>query len=92
MDKKKARVIVRGQVQGVGYRYFALKTAQKTGISGCVKNMQDGSVELMAEGENGKIEEFIQTLRHKHPWAKIEALEVEWQAYDGEFERFEITY
>ncbi len=45
------RFIVRGRVQGVGYRYFARKSAESLGLTGFARNLADGSVEVVAEGE-----------------------------------------
>ncbi len=92
MATKKAHLTVRGQVQGVGYRFFVQKIAKKNGLAGWVKNKEDGSVEVTTEGEESLIETFIQTLRTQHPWAKVDALEVEWASCANEFHSFDITY
>ena len=50
------RYLVSGLVQGVGYRYFALKRAQERGVVGCAQNLPDGRVEIIAEGANEALE------------------------------------
>ncbi|MBI4669288.1 MAG: acylphosphatase [Elusimicrobia bacterium] len=90
--KKKASLIVRGLVQGIGYRYFVQKTAGSFGLGGWVKNRPDGAVELQVEGEDEKIDEFIGALRHDHPWAKVKNVEIDWRPCNGEFKTFEITF
>ncbi|MBI2069418.1 MAG: acylphosphatase [Elusimicrobia bacterium] len=92
MAEKRARLIVRGVVQGIGYRYFAQKMAKQSNLQGWVKNQPDGSVELAVEGDESDIERLIASLKQKHPWAKVDAVEIEWQPYAGEFQTFEITY
>ncbi|MFC3038879.1 acylphosphatase [Virgibacillus xinjiangensis] len=57
------QLIVRGKVQGVGFRYSAQQEAQKMGLTGWVKNKQDGSVELEVEGSDRKVDDFIQKLQ-----------------------------
>lgn len=91
MSIKKAHVLIRGQVQGVGYRFFAQKTARQHGLTGWVKNNKDGSVEVDVEGEEAVIKSFLNTLRTKHPWAKIEALDIDWSSAAQEYQAFEIT-
>ncbi|MEO6696204.1 MAG: acylphosphatase [Ignavibacteria bacterium] len=61
--KASARITVSGVVQGVGYRYFCLKKAMEFGIKGYAKNLNNGNVELEAEGESGMINEFIKQLK-----------------------------
>lgn len=92
MAVKRAHVIIQGQVQGVGYRYFAMKTAQQASIVGWVKNREDGSVELIAQGEESAIEQFAWTLRNKHPWAKINNMEIQWIENEDNLHAFEIKY
>jgi acylphosphatase len=55
-------VIFKGRVQGVGFRYTARDMARELGVSGWVKNLPDGSVQLMAEGEDAFVEELISKL------------------------------
>ncbi|RMF60657.1 MAG: acylphosphatase [Calditrichaeota bacterium] len=72
----KARVY--GIVQGVGYRFFTRDAARRYGITGYVKNMPDGSVEVYAEGEKAFLEEFLKDL-HQGPFsAVVEKVDVEW--------------
>ncbi len=63
MAEAGAHLLVSGLVQGVGFRYFALKKATLYGIRGFAKNLMDGRVELLAEGEKGMVEDFIKDLR-----------------------------
>ncbi len=63
-----------GLVQGIGYRWFVLEKAQKYNICGWVKNLDDGSVECVAKGNNEDLEKFINEIITMHPLAKIEKI------------------
>jgi acylphosphatase len=69
------RYLVRGRVQGVGYRYFALKRAEQLRLSGFVRNMPDGSVEVIAEGPDPLLSEFERSLNEGPSFARVEAVE-----------------
>lgn len=56
--RQSKRYLVSGMVQGVGYRYFAMRGAQRLGLSGYAKNLPDGRVEVYACGEGAKLAEF----------------------------------
>ena len=67
--------LVRGQVQGVGYRYFALEAAQRHQIRGYVRNLRGGEVEIHAEGEEPALELFKQELKEGPPMARVTNIE-----------------
>ncbi|MEM2715899.1 MAG: acylphosphatase, partial [Candidatus Thermoplasmatota archaeon] len=72
-----AKIIVRGVVQGVGFRPFVYRIAKSCGLKGYVLNLGYGGVEIEVEGEKKKIEEFIFLLNEKRPpIAKIEEIEI----------------
>jgi acylphosphatase len=82
-----ARIIVKGVVQGVGFRYWTFKTAQSLDILGYVSNLPDGSVEAVAEGERGMIEEFIKAIKVGPTYSDVTDLSIEWynkpRSYNG---------
>jgi acylphosphatase len=69
------RFLVRGRVQGVGYRYFVLHEAQTLGVSGFARNLPDGSVEVVAEGEDPALLQLEERLRQGPSFAKVAAVE-----------------
>jgi acylphosphatase len=71
------RYIVSGRVQGVGFRYFTEVAALREGLHGWVRNMPDGRVEAIAEGDAEAIERFERQVRHGPPAARVEHVEVE---------------
>jgi acylphosphatase len=70
-------VKIHGNVQGVGFRYYAKQTADVLGIFGWVRNESDGSVTLEAEGEEEKIIQFLQWCRTGPRYAKIEKVDID---------------
>ena len=66
---RSVHVLVHGTVQGVGFRYHCAYTAQDLGVVGQVRNLPDGDVEVMAQGEPGAVARLISWLRHGHRWA-----------------------
>ena len=71
------RYIISGRVQGVGFRYFTEAAAVREGIHGWVRNLPDGRVEAVAEGEASAVDRFESRLRHGPPGARVEDVEVE---------------
>jgi len=69
-------IIASGRVQGVGYRWFVQKTARELGLTGWVKNLADGNVEVEAEGQQDLIDRFLHSLRSDHPYARVNELTV----------------
>ena len=69
------RFVVRGHVQGVGFRMFAARVAQHEGLSGWVANRADGTVEAHAEGEAEAVARFGHRLRQGPPAARVDAVE-----------------
>ncbi len=90
--KARAHIKVTGMVQGVYYRSTAREEALKIRLTGWVRNMSDGSVELVVEGEKEKIEEFIRWCWKGPPLAIVKNVEVKWEEYKNEFKTFDVRY
>ena len=73
---KRVHIAVTGRVQGVGYRYFALNSANERGLAGWVRNRLDGSVEIEAEGRSPALEDFESSLRQGPRWSSVENVTV----------------
>lgn len=69
------RYVVRGRVQGIGYRWFVRREAVNLGVTGWVRNRTDGAVELEAEGPMKALERFRVLLESGHPHARVEEIE-----------------
>ncbi len=88
----KAEIIIQGLVQGVGYRFFAIKQAQLYNIKGYTKNLPDGSVEVVAEGEQGMINDFIESLKIGPLSARVAGIDVKWREEDEGFTEFGLRF
>ena len=91
-DKVRAHVIIHGRVQGVFFRVETQRAAGRCKVSGWVRNKPDGSVEAVFEGEKSRVDEILQWCHQGSPGARVDRVELEWEAYSGEFSGFEITY
>jgi acylphosphatase len=69
------RYLVKGRVQGVGFRYFALQEAQALGLAGFARNLADGGVEVLAEGPDEALAAFEARLKQGPAFAKVTAVE-----------------
>jgi acylphosphatase len=90
-EKVKAHIYVSGRVQGVYYRKNARRSALSLGLTGWVRNLPDRRVEAVAEGERGRVEEFLDWCREGPSMAIVRGLEVAWEAATGEYETFRIN-
>lgn len=70
------RAIVRGRVQGVGFRYSARDVARRSGVAGWVRNRPDGTVEVHAEGPAAAVEQLLDWLASGPPGASVETVDV----------------
>jgi acylphosphatase len=86
----RARLRIRGRVQGVFYRASARNRARQLGLTGHAENLDDGSVEIVAEGDEAKIDEFIAWCRVGPPGARVSDLEVRREPATGEFRGFDV--
>jgi len=85
------RAVVRGVVQGVGFRYYVQRQAAAFGLRGWVRNLDDGlTVEVMAEGPRDALEWLLRDLRSGPPHAAVDSVEVSWAGPSRAFSAFEI--
>ena len=85
------RALVRGRVQGVFFRDFAMRRARGLGLVGWVRNLSDGRmVEVTAEGRRSGLDELLAHLRQGPPSAYVSQVDVEWGAATGEFGSFQV--
>jgi acylphosphatase len=84
-----AHLLISGVVQGVGYRFFAIRKADAYGLKGFAQNLIDGSVEVVAEGDRGLIEEFIKDLRRGPISAHVSDIRIEWTTPTYKFQGFQ---
>ena len=87
---KRIHMIVRGLVQGVGFRYFAVQVAERLSIVGFVRNLPTGEVEIVAEGDERALEKFLAEIRRGPPTADVTDVKVWEEPPSGKFSRFSI--
>ena len=85
------RIRVYGRVQGVGYRDFVRRRARTFGINGYVRNLVDGSVEIVAEGDERNFELFLREIKKGPILARVDRVEIEPRRSEG-YENFEIRF
>jgi len=90
--KKRLHVFYSGRVQGVGFRFTTEQIALSLGMTGWVKNLPDGRVEVMAEGEEAKLVGFLEKIRNGPMKPYIRGVEAEWEEAKGEFRDFGIRF
>jgi acylphosphatase len=91
MDLVRVRIFAGGRVQGVAYRFYAEKCAGRLGISGWARNLDDGRVEVLAEGSADRVETFLDRLREGPSLARVDSFEVRREAATGEFPDFRVV-
>ena len=90
--KARAHIIVKGIVQGVGFRYFAYRHALMFQLKGWVANLPNGNVEVEVEGEKSNLHAYIKELRIGPRFANVHDVIVTWKEYQDQFNSFDIGY
>lgn len=90
--KVRAHLFVSGWVQGVFFRANTRDMALRYGVKGWVRNLPDGRVEVLCEGDKEGVDSLIEWCRKGPPGAMVEDVEVNREEYKGEFENFSIHY
>lgn len=91
-EKTRAHLVISGRVQGVFFRAETQRAASMYGVSGWVRNQRDGTVEAVVEGARPDVESLINWCRHGPPISRVDEVNVRWEAYEGAFDGFAITY
>jgi acylphosphatase len=92
MENARAHLFIEGRVQGVFYRAFARDMAHCLGLSGWTKNLRDGRVEAVFEGEKRTIEEAIRECNAGPPGARVTNIDIQWEPYSGDEDGFSVRY
>jgi len=90
--KVRAHVFVSGRVQGVFFRFHTKEWAYELNVKGWVRNLPNGKVEAVLEGEEEDVKELIDRMREGPPLARVDSVEVIWEEYKGEYKDFIIRY
>ena len=91
-DIQRLHAMVSGRVQGVNFRHYTILTARELGLSGWVRNRDDGTVEVLAEGGRPALDRLLAFLRKGPPAARVTGVQHEWMPASGEFAHFSVRY
>lgn len=89
---KRAHFIARGRVQGVSFRWFVKDAALLSELTGTVRNLADGSVEVFVEGQEEKILILKQKMQNGNGLSRVDAIEEKWDDYRQEWKNFTILF
>lgn len=89
---ERLHAVVRGDVQGVGFRYFVQRRADQLGLHGWVRNNDDGTVEVTAEGERAKLEDLKRALEQGPRMARVDRVDAQWSQATGGLGRFDLAF
>ena len=92
LEQKRLEARVYGQVQGVGYRFYARQIARRLGLQGYVRNCPDHTVEVVAEGERQVLDQFLVHLKQGPSAATVERVDAGWQPSRHTFMGFEVRF
>ncbi|MEE8583169.1 MAG: acylphosphatase [Dehalococcoidales bacterium] len=87
-DLAAVKIVVRGRVQGVFFRDFTTRRARELGLTGYVRNVTEGAVEAIAEGERVKLEDLARHMRKGPPGASVASVDTDWSEYTGAHSTF----
>ena len=91
-NKVRAHAIISGRVQGVFYRMETKRAADGIGVFGWVRNLRDGTVEALFEGDKDRVEAALAWCQQGPPHANVSDVKVTWEDYTGEFRKFDVRY
>ena len=89
MGAQRLKAVVKGEVQGVGFRWAVQRQAGRLGLTGYAENLPDGSVRVEAEGDPDRLDQLEAFLHQGPQWAEVAAVDSQRQSATGEFHRFE---
>ena len=79
-------------MQGVFFRDFTQRSASSLGLTGWVRNTENGAVEIMVEGEKDKIECLLGRIKEGPPLSRVDSVDKDWESFTGEYQDFRITW
>ena len=91
-EKARVHVLIEGRVQGVFFRASTRDEARARGLSGWVRNLADGRVEAVFEGDKAVVENMLAWCRKGPPYAYVDQVDIDWQPYQGELADFRVVH
>ena len=90
--EKQVRIVVHGRVHGVGFRAYTQATAAQLGLTGTVRNRDDGTVEIVARGGEAAVDKLIAWARRGPSMARVDRVDIEQQDQKVDWPDFRVTY
>ncbi len=84
--------VVYGHVQGVNFRTATRRQGHALGVSGWVRNLPDGAVEVLAEGQRSSLQQLLNWLHSGPPSARVRDVRFTWRDYEGAFSQFSVRF
>ena len=91
-DKVRVHVLIEGRVQGVFFRASTRDEARARGLAGWVRNLADGRVEAVFEGDKAVVENMLAWCRKGPPYAYVDQIDIDWQPYQGDLADFRVVH
>ena len=91
-EKVRVHVLIEGRVQGVFFRAATRDEARARGLGGWVRNLADGRVEAVFEGDKAVVENMLAWCRKGPPYAYVDHVEIDWQPYQGDLGDFRVVH
>ena len=91
-DKVRVHVLIEGRVQGVFFRASTRDEARARGLAGWVRNLPDGRVEAVFEGDKAVVENMLAWCRKGPPYAYVDQIDIDWQPYQGDLADFRVAH
>ncbi len=91
-EKARLHVLIEGRVQGVFFRAYTRDQARARGLTGWVRNLPDGRVEALFEGDRPALTSMLAWCRKGPSYAYVDHLEIDWQPYQGDLADFRVVY
>ena len=86
------RLVVKGSVQGVGFRFFVIRLAESYEVTGYVRNLPDSSVEVVAEGPGDQVDQFVERAARGPSSSRVTERKIYHQEPTGNYNSFGVTY
>lgn len=90
MSRRRVEIVISGVVQGVGFRYFVYRVAHEVGVVGWVRNLPDGRVQIVAEGDAVQLEALVEEMKVGPRHASIQDVALRWSEAEGKLTTFSI--
>ena len=91
-QQKQLTAIVHGYVQGVSFRYYTQRAANRLGLTGWVANRRDGTVKAVVEGDEAALRQFLAFLHQGSPAARVARVEETWAEAEGDYQNFSVRF